>query len=152
MSCRAGAFTVAPFRLHKLPPPLTKNGNGKGLVRQKAKPPHLSFLEADLQSLTGLRLDRVRTREESAYWNGLIDEYHYLGYKPLPGAQVRYLIRWDGETQEAHRLSAAACKGWDEAFGAYRFFNNGKVTEQKVLSAHRDATRKRILSRPGVLA
>jgi len=38
----------------------------------------------------------------------------------------------------------AACKGWDETFGAYRFFNNGKVTEQKVLSAHRDATRKRI--------
>ena len=37
----------------------------------------------------------------------------------------------------------AACKGWDETFGAYRFFNNGKVTEQKVLSAHRDATRKR---------
>lgn len=29
----------------------------------------------------------------------------------------------------------AACKGWDETFGAYRFFNNGKVTEQKVLSA-----------------
>ena len=28
----------------------------------------------------------MRTREESAYWNGLIDEYHYLGYKPLPGA------------------------------------------------------------------
>jgi len=38
----------------------------------------------------------------------------------------------------------AACKGWDETFGAYRFFNNGKVTEQKVLSAHIDATRKRI--------
>ena len=46
----------------------------------------------------------------------------------------------------------AACKGWDETFGAYRFFNNGKVTEQKVLSAHRDATRKRKLGRSGVPA
>lgn len=38
----------------------------------------------------------------------------------------------------------AACKGWDETFGAYRFFNNEKVTGQKVLSPHRDATLKRI--------
>ena len=152
MSCRAGLLRLHRLGFIELPPPLTKNGNGKGLVRQKAKLPQLSFLEADLQSLTGLRLDRVRTREESAYWNGLIDEYHYLGYKPLPGAQVRYLIRWDGGDSGAIGFSAAACKGWDEAFGAYRFFNNGKVTEQKVLSAHRDATRKRILGRPGVLA
>ena len=56
----------------------------KGWSGKKSFPTKL--LEADLQSLTGLCLDRVRTREESAYWNGLIDEYHYLGYKPLPGA------------------------------------------------------------------
>ena len=46
----------------------------------------------------------------------------------------------------------AACKGRDETFGAYRFFNSGKVTERKVLSSHIDATRKRILGRSGVLA
>ena len=90
-------------------------------MRQKAKHPQLSILETDLQSLTGLRLDRVRTREESAYWNGLIDKYHYLGYKPLSGAQVRYLIRWDGGDLGAVGFSAAAWKvgvrdrwiGWD---------------------------------------
>ena len=37
-----------------------------------------------------------------------------------------------------------ACKGWDETIAAYRFFNNEKVTDQKVLSSHRDATRKRM--------
>jgi hypothetical protein len=28
----------------------------------------------------------------SALWNGLIDRYHYLGYQPMAGAQLRYLI------------------------------------------------------------
>jgi len=29
-------------------------------------------------------------RSDSALWNEYIDRYHYLGYKPLPGAQLRY--------------------------------------------------------------
>ena len=45
----------------------------------------------------------------------------------------------------------AACKGWDETYGAYRFFNNEKVTEAKVLSAHRDATQKRMAGHKVVL-
>jgi hypothetical protein len=121
MSCRVGLLRLHRLGLIELPPPLTRNGNGKGLVRQKAKLPLLSVLETDIQSLTGLRLDRVRSREESAYWNSLIDEYHYLGYKPLPGAQARYLIRWDGGDLGAIGFSAAAWKvgvrdrwiGWD---------------------------------------
>ena len=110
MSCRVGLLRLHRLGLISLPPPLTRNGNGKGLVRQKAKLPLLSVLETDIQSLTGLRLDRVRSREESAYWNSLIDEYHYLGYKPLPGAQARYLIRWDGGDLGAIGFSAAAWK------------------------------------------
>ena len=90
------AFTVAPFRLHRITTASDEEWKRKWAGPAKSKASPLSFLETDLQSLTGLRLDRVRTREDSAYWNGLIDEYHYLGYKPLPGAQVRYLIRWDG--------------------------------------------------------
>lgn len=121
MSCRVGLLRLHRFGLIELPPPLTRNGNGKGLVRQKTGLPPLRHLETALQSLTGLRLDRVRTREESAYWNGLIDEYHYLGYKPLAGAQVRYLIRWDGGDLGAIGISASAWKvgvrdrwiGWD---------------------------------------
>ncbi len=121
MSCRVGLLRLHRLGLIELPPPLKRNGNGKGLVRQKAKLPPLSILETDIQSLAGLRLDRVRSREESAYWNSLIDEYHYLGYKPLPGAQVRYLIRWDGGDLGAIGFSAAAWKvgvrdrwiGWD---------------------------------------
>ena len=121
MSCRVVLLRLHRLGLIGLPPPLTRNGNGKGLVQSKEKLPKLSILETDIQSLTGLRLDRVGSRKESAYWNRLIDEYHYLGYKPLPGAQVRYLIRWDGGDLGAIGFSAAAWKvgvrdrwiGWD---------------------------------------
>jgi len=121
MSCRVGLLRLHRLGLIGLPPPLTRNGNGKGLVQSKAKLPPLSILETDIQSLTGLRLDRVSSRGESAYWNTLIDEYHYLGYKPLAGAQVRYLIRWDGGDLGAIGFSAGAWKvgvrdrwiGWD---------------------------------------
>lgn len=45
----------------------------------------------------------------------------------------------------------AACKGWNETLAAYRFFNNEKVTYQKVLSPHRDATLKRMAGHKVVL-
>ncbi|MGA2108218.1 MAG: Druantia anti-phage system protein DruA, partial [Syntrophorhabdales bacterium] len=50
-----------------------------------------------------------------------IDTYHYLGYTPLPGAQLRYLIRSHGQVLALLGFSAAAWKvaprdeyiGWD---------------------------------------
>jgi hypothetical protein len=46
-------------------------------------------LESPVQALSDLRLTVVG-RHDSALWNEYIDRYHYLGYKPLPGAQLRY--------------------------------------------------------------
>jgi hypothetical protein len=62
-------------------------------------------------------------RESSARWNGLIARYHYLGYTPLAGAQLRYLIGWQGGVLGALGFGAAAWKvaardrwiGWDRA-------------------------------------
>jgi hypothetical protein len=47
------------------------------------------LLAAAVHELAGLRLEVVE-RTGSALWNEYIDRYHYLGYKPLPGAQLRY--------------------------------------------------------------
>ena len=33
---------------------------------------------------------------ESEFWNDFVHQYHYLGHKTLPGAQIRY-IAWSGE-------------------------------------------------------
>lgn len=137
MSCRVGLLRLYRLGLIELPPPRTRNGNGKGLNRQKVKLPQLTLLETDLKSLTGLRLSRVRTRKESAYWNSLIDEHHYLGYKPVPGAQVRYLIRCDKGDIGAIGFSASAWKvgvrdkwiGWDSTTrenGLHLIVNNSR--------------------------
>jgi hypothetical protein len=60
--------------------------------------------------LSGLRLEAVRGQRASRLWNGLIERYHYLGYSPLPGAQLRYLIDCDQGMLGAIGFGAAAWK------------------------------------------
>jgi len=110
MSCR-----VALLRLHRadhieLPPPTRGNGNGKGLSRGPVEWPEEEQVVGSVGEVTGLRLEPVSGRAESALWNGLIDRYHYLGYTRLPGAQMRYLIRWQGGVLGALGFGAAAWK------------------------------------------
>lgn len=45
----------------------------------------------------------------------------------------------------------AACGGWAETLGAYRFFNNKKTTFDAILAPHRDATVERMKACPVVL-
>jgi len=110
MSCR-----VALLRLHRsghieLPPPRNGNGNGRGLSLQRVEWPAQNPVTGSVKDLPGLALDHVRGRQDSALWNGLVDRYHYLGYTPLPGAQLRYLIRWEGGVLGALGFGAAAWK------------------------------------------
>jgi hypothetical protein len=56
-------------------------------------------------------------------WAELVNRYHYLGYKALSGAQLRYLIRSEGRVLGCIGWSAAAWKtaprdlfiGWTQA-------------------------------------
>lgn len=32
------------------------------------------------------------SRKDSRSWNEYIQRYHYLGFTPLPGAQIRYFV------------------------------------------------------------
>jgi hypothetical protein len=93
MSCR-----VALLRLHReglitLPRPRNGNGNGKPLSKQKRVLEDSKPILGSVVDLHDLALVPVVTKEESALYNGMIETYHYLGYQPLPGAQIRYLIR-----------------------------------------------------------
>ncbi len=123
MSCR-----VALLRMHRrgeitLPAPRNGNGNGKPLSRQKVIVPEQQALECSVNELTNLELVCVASRKESALWNGLMDRHHYLGYSPLPGAQLRYLIRSEEGLLGAIGWGAAAWKvaprdqwiGWGRA-------------------------------------
>lgn len=45
----------------------------------------------------------------------------------------------------------AASQGWSETQAAYRFFDNEKVTPEKVLAPHQEATRQRLRQHPVLL-
>lgn len=123
MSARVGLLRLHRAGLIELPAPSRGNGNGRGLVHGPHSWPEPVPVTARLGELSGLRLESVADQRASRLWNGLIDRYHYLGYKPLPGAQLRYLIRWDGGVLGAIGFGAAAWKvaardtwiGWGRA-------------------------------------
>jgi len=92
MSCRVAMLRMQRDGLIKLPPPQKGNGNGrcKPALGPASEPqPPISLPAGRLQPL---RLQPVQTPQDSALWNELIERYHYLGYSPLPGAQMRYLV------------------------------------------------------------
>jgi hypothetical protein len=121
MSARVGLLRLHRAGLIELPAPSRGNGNGRGLVHGPDAWPEPQPVEGRVGQLSGLRLDAVQDKRASRLWNGLIDRYHYLGYTPLPGAQLRYLIQCDQGVLGAIGFGAAAWKvaardrwiGWD---------------------------------------
>lgn len=116
MSCR-----VALLRMHRegligLPAPRHQVNPCRSFARRTAQGEPGAPLEAVVHELEDLRVEVV-TRKDSALWNETIDRYHYLGYKPLPGAQLRYLAYAGDRLLAALGFGAAAWKtgprdGW----------------------------------------
>jgi len=95
MSCRVALLRLMDRGLIVLPPPRTRNGNHgrfrlKRLVEVETAP-----VTEGVGKIAGLSLHVVRTPAESRLWNSAVAKFHYLGYRPLPGAQMRYLLRGD---------------------------------------------------------
>jgi hypothetical protein len=94
MSCRVAMLRMQNDGLIVLPPPQKKNGNGKAYKRRTAlAEPGLFDISVPVDALSDLRLELIGTRKSSHLWNEYIERYHYLGYQPLPGAQLRYFAR-----------------------------------------------------------
>jgi hypothetical protein len=123
MSARVGLLRLHRAGLIELPAPTGRNGNGRPLKHGPARWPQEVPLAGSVGGLSGLRLSPVTDKPASRLWNGLIDRYHYLGYTPLPGAQLRYLIESDQGLLGALGFGAAAWKvaardhwiGWQRA-------------------------------------
>jgi Domain of unknown function (DUF4338) len=132
MSARVGLLRLHRAGLIELPAPSRGNGNGRGLVQGPEVWPEPVPVVGTVGQLSGLRLDAVTDPRASRLWNGLIARYHYLGYTPLPGAQLRYLIHHAGGVLGAIGFGAAAWKvaardrwiGWD---GRARAAHLGRV-------------------------
>ena len=90
MSCRVAMLRMQTDGLLQLPPPRNGNHNGKPWYRRTVHAEPDAPLRADgPRALGTLQLQRVSHRPESQLHNEYIDRYHYLGYQPLPGAQLR---------------------------------------------------------------
>jgi hypothetical protein len=110
MSCRVAMLRMERDGLIELPAPLTRNYNGRIRPRFSSRSDPGLPVQARAEALGKLRFHRVEKRRDSSLWNELIERYHYLGYKPLPGAQLRYLITGRGQLLAALGFGASAWK------------------------------------------
>ena len=111
MSCRVAMLRMERDGLIKLPPPLKGNGNGRSRPRITSASDPREPLTIEPHTLRSIVLTPVvRGDDDSPLWNELVERHHYLGYKPLPGEQIRYLVRCGTEVVAALGFGAAAWK------------------------------------------
>jgi hypothetical protein len=89
MSCRVALLGLYRDGLIELPALRRRFEPLRSYARRTPQRAPGTRLDAPLSALGTVRLEPVE-RTGSALWNELIDRYHYLSYKPLSGAQLRY--------------------------------------------------------------
>ena len=92
MSCRVALLRMERDGIIKLPPPQHRNSNSKRYIKHTATTAPEPVITSSAGKLHDLKISLVETKQMSSLWNEYIDRYHYLGYKPLPGAQLRYIV------------------------------------------------------------
>ena len=90
MSCRVAMIRMHNDGLIQLPPPTTVKSPPRKIEFTTATDPK-SPVVCSVNQLPQLQFQMV-AKKTSALWNEYIERYHYLGYTPLPGAQLRYFI------------------------------------------------------------
>ena len=138
MSCRVALLRMQEDGLIQLPKPLTKNGNGRvrPLLTPASEP--REPVSQPVRALEPLQFQTVQSPAASRLWNELIHRHHYLGYGPLSGAQMRYLI-WSGGGHLLAALGFGASAwqikprdqylGWNDRerrLGLHRIVNNAR--------------------------
>lgn len=145
MSCRVAMLRMQDDALLQLPPPRNGNNNGKPYLRRTLQAEPGSLLEAaSPRDLGELHVQLVTDRHDSHLHNEYLERYHYLGYQPLPGAQLRYFVRAQGRIVALLGFGAAAWKTQPRD----RFI--GWTAEQRKARLHLVANNARFLILPWV--
>ncbi len=110
MSCRVAMLRMQRDGLISLPPPVKGNSNGRHQPRFTSASEPEDPITLPAGRLGGLTFRIVDGRKSSSLWNELIERYHYLGYKPLPGAQLRYFVLSGSRLLAALGFGASAWK------------------------------------------
>ena len=90
MSCRVAMLRMQEDGLIQLPPPTRQRPETRIRISVETDPQ--TPIQVPVHALPGLQLRLVGTRADSCLWNEFIHRYHYLGFKTLPGAQLRYWV------------------------------------------------------------
>ncbi len=106
MSCRVAMLRMAENGLITLPPPRRKPSPQKICPTTQTDPQ--TTITHPVHELAPLQICPVINKEHSRLWNEYIHRYHYLGHKPLPGAQLRYFITIESQIVAALGFGAAA--------------------------------------------
>jgi hypothetical protein len=107
MSCRVAMLRMADDGLINLPAPRRKPPTPPQIRFTAQTDPQPAITEP-VHALAAVQFCPVVHRTHSQLWNEYIHRYHYLGYKPLPGAQLRYLVSVDQHIVAALGFGAAA--------------------------------------------
>lgn len=108
MSCRVALLRMEKDGCFILPPPETRNGNSTKYRHSNLLGDHQVPLTISIGDIKSLRLEIVQNQRQSKIWNEMIHRWHYLGFKKLVGAQMRYLINSDQGWLGALSFSASA--------------------------------------------
>ena len=144
MSCR-----VAMLRMHReglimLPAPRRADVNKRRRLRlTRASDPELP-LSIPAGRWGELEFQEVTAGRNSSLWNELIGRYHYLGYNPIPGAQMRFLVFGRSCLLAALGFGASAWKV------AVRDRWIGWTTEERVRNLHLVVNNARFLIMPWI--
>ena len=119
MSCRVAMLRMQEDGLIELPEPLRAKAVIRKIEFTPVTDPQDSIL-CPVNRLPHLQLQMVN-KANSSLWNEYVERYHYLGYTPLPGAQLRYFITANGQILALTGFGAAAWQtsprdkfiGWD---------------------------------------
>ena len=90
MSARVAMLRMQADGLITLPSPRCLRPDPRVHITSASDP--RSVIEQAAGILAPLELNLVSTKPDSRLWNEYIQRYHYLGHKPLPGAQLRYFV------------------------------------------------------------
>ena len=106
MSCKTAMLRMDKAGIIELPSPKKRIGSVGLVKRTPAGEPKPSLVIDPGESLC---LEPVH-QGVSALWNELIDRYHYLGYRRLAGAQMRFFVYAKEHLVAVLGFSAAAWK------------------------------------------
>ncbi len=106
---------VALLRMHRdglivLPDPKHEGRNVRRPLAATSASDPKDLLVCSRRDIQDLHLRMIQTRADSRLWNEFVGRYHYLGYVPLTGAQIRYFIEGNGQILGALGIGASAWK------------------------------------------